>query len=219
MSSLSILCVTRCEIEVIDILFKLRKTASDLGAEFVLVVDGDYLESDFISGTLDIKVSGVVRSQGYIESVLDEAVSYTSGDYILRIDDDESIPLNLFGWLAAQQYQSFDNWKFSRAHLWPDHNHYITSSPLWPDHQTRLSIKPKSGNRPIIHSGSPYGGGELSPYPILHHKFLVKSLPQRRSIVERYNLIQPKAGDNFLAFSCPEDYYSINGGMDISPFR
>lgn len=217
---LSILCVTRLEPEVIGLLHTLSAVAYRLDTEFVVATDisngnGRYSTRSWKTlARLDNVVE--VESNGYIESVLDEAISYTCGDYVLRLDDDESIPSILFDWLATGEYRSHDNWKFSRAHLWPNEEHYITSSPLYPDHQTRLSIRSKAGSRSTIHSGSPYGGGELAPYPILHHKFLVKTLEQRRDIVRRYESIQKGAGSNFLAFSCPEDYYK-DGGMDIAP--
>lgn len=210
MTDLSILCITRAEECVLPLLYKLRVDTLDLGrsAEFVLIADGEQAHYTLSHNDFDSLSKGsnipIVRSQGYIESVLDEALDFTSGKYILRMDDDESISPSMFKWLASGQYTQHDHWKFSRVHLYGDESHYITNPPLYPDHQTRLSIRSKSGGRHTVHCGSPYGGGELAPVPIYHHKFLVKSMETRQEIVDRYERLQAGAGVNFISFSLPE---------------
>lgn len=213
---LSILCVSKVESEVIDLLAKLHDTSVDLGAEFTLVVDGDALTQEFVEKELGIKVAGVVKSDGYIESILDEAVSYTHGDYVLRMDDDESVAPDLFDWLTAHEYASFDNWKFPRAHLWQSDNRFIVNPPLWPDMQTRLSVRSKSGHRTGVHAGSPYGGGKLAPCAIIHHKFLVKSIESRRSIASTYDMFHVGygTGPSMLPFSMPEE--AFNGNIETA---
>lgn len=203
---LSILCVTKCEPEILHLLNDLSQKAERLDAEFVIVIDESHGNGLHLNG----KASKIltIRSNGYIESVLDEAISHTTGDYILRIDDDESLSGSLFEWLDSHFYLEQDHWKFARAHLYPDTSHFITNPPLWQDHQTRLSIREKAGNRPNIHSGSPFGGGKLAPYPIFHHKFLVKSHEKRAEIVKNYDKISPGMGTNFAIFSVPEDVIS-----------
>lgn len=212
---LSILCVTKAESCILPLLHRLESSAIDLSAEFVLVADGEQAHYDLTHGGFGGLDKGsnipIVYSKGYIESILDEAISYCNGQYILRIDDDESISPSMFNWLLNGYYVLHDHWKFARAHLWQDEQHYITSLPLWQDHQTRLSIKSKSGSRYGIHAGSPYGGGTLAPAPIYHHKFLVKSREERQAIVDRYESLQSGAGSNFIVFSLPETL----GDLDI----
>lgn len=227
---LSILCVSKGEPSTLPLLWGLESVASKLHAELLLVADGqlayDRLTSTFRHSRLLIN-PGIrrVHSLGYIESVLDEAVTFTTGTYVLRIDDDESISPPMIDWLQSGVYTSEPNWKFSRAHLCLDTDHYITNPPLWPDHQTRLSLRSLSGGRSSVHSGSPHGGGVLAPAVINHHKFLVKSLQDRMAILSRYERLQTGAGSNFRIFSVPElettmqlDVRSIQSAYDQAAY-
>lgn len=216
---LSILCVTRGEPCCIPLVERLVKQANVLGAQSVIAFDRGMTDTEMCDLSTDIaRHSSVlcdVYSHGCIESVLDKAISYAACRYVLRLDDDESISLRLLSWLVRGEYRSSDNWKFSRAHLWKvesplSESQVIVNPPLWPDEQTRLSTRDKAGNRKYIHSGSPFGGGELCPYPIIHHKFVIKSQDERQAIVDRYERLQPGAGTNFLAFSVPEKVYSAD---------
>lgn len=206
--NLSIICVTKAEDCVLDLLHKLEMDAIYLSAEFVLVADGEESHRKLTHSGFDRLTKGVntpvVHSKGYIESVLDEALKYTTRDYILRIDDDESISKPMLKWLASGVWASHDNWTFPRAHLWGDETHYIADSPLWPDYQTRLSTKAKSGQRLAIHAPSPHGAGEIAPCHILHHKFLVRSYEDRVRILDGYESMQEGAGKDFISFSVPE---------------
>lgn len=216
---LSILCVTRGEPCCIPLVERLVKQSNVLGAESVIVLDRISLDAGAFDLSLEASQYATalyeVRSYGYIESVLNKAISYTTRRYVLRLDDDESISPQLLSWLVRCEYRSSDNWKFSRAHLWKvesplSESQVIVNPPLWPDHQTRLSTRDKAGNRKYIHSGSPFGGGEFCPYPIIHHKFVIKSQDERQAIVDRYERLQPGAGTNFLAFSVLEKVYSAD---------
>lgn len=209
---LSILCVTKGEPNVWHLLERMAGNALDLGAQFVLVADGPIAFSGIKALNIkwnpdfDYLMCQSPESKGYIESILDYCIdSFPTREYIFRLDDDESMPDELIQWLINGEYRSHPHWKFNRAHLWRDEKTVITNPPLWADHQTRLSTRALSYGRTSIHCGSPFGGGELAPYPIVHHKFLVKSLSQRREIVNRYNSIYPSAGESFKVFSVPED--------------
>lgn len=220
-SDLTILCVTRAEDCVMGLLGSLAESARDLEAECVIIVDGDIVrdvqkvEDHFNAMLLPAKVISI-RSLGYIESILDQALEHTSTDYILRIDDDEQISESMFNWLDKRYYRSAPHWKFPRAHIWPPYTpnmqvsevRCIVNLPLYPDHQTRLSHRTLSGARTTIHSGSPYGGGELAPCLLEHHKFAIKTIEERREIVARYERLQPGAGSDFKVFSVPEDVIS-----------
>ena len=50
---------------------------------------------------------------------------------------------------------------------------------------------------------------------LLHHKFRVKSIEERRAIVERYDNIAAGAGTAFKAFSVPEE--ALTGGINSAP--
>lgn len=206
--NLSILCVTKAEPHALRMIGDLVASSQSLGCECVIVADGTqalaWLNNLGLNGQCKL---GLAASKGYIESVLDEAITLTTGDYILRIDDDERISAGMIEWLREQRYLSSPHWKFARAHVWHN-NTYILDHPLWPDHQTRLSTRELSGNRNTIHCGSPHGGGKLAPVVIEHWKFLVRSREQRQEIVDRYERLQPGAGNNFKVFSVPESVMS-----------
>lgn len=209
--SLTILCVTRVEPCVIGLLRRMYYNSQTIGCEFAIAYDG--IESFKIGHLANIPStrSIMVQSAGYIETVLDEAVESCRTNYILRLDDDESMSSQMVEWLRSMEYESAPHWKFSRAHLFRDDETCIVNPPLWPDHQTRLSTRAMSFGRTLIHCGSPFGGGKLAPdgVSIIHHKFLVKSLEQRQSIVERYDSVSPGSGTCFEAFSLPEKVYLV----------
>lgn len=185
---LTILCVTAWRPYALTILHEHAALARDLDATMVRV-DG--------------------RGAGYIEKVLDDAIAACPDGYILRLDDDETVTPELSKWLAEGGYRDAQHWAFPRLHLYPDAEHHITTEPLWPDLQTRLSLKRFSGGRPGVHQGSPYGTGEIGPAGIVHHKFLCRSLAERRACVDRYESIRPGAGRDFAVFSVPEDFPNL----------
>lgn len=185
MSDLTILCVTEYGAHSAPFLCALEQLADDLDAEFV-----EYDGSD----------------ARCIEDVLEAAVASCPDGYILRLDDDELPTPEMRQWLLERRYRTEQHWCFPRLHLWPDAGSHIATQPLYPDLQTRLSLKSLSGGRNHIHVGSPHGTGTQAPVAIEHHKFLVRSLPERRSLLDRYERVQPGAGSgNFAAFSIPED--------------
>jgi hypothetical protein len=156
-----------------------------------------------------------IASQGYIESVLDEALTACRGEYILRLDDDETLSPRAVRWLGDGGYREADHWKWPRAHLWGSPARYIPAAPLWPDWQTRLSVREKAGGRGVIHAGSPFGGGEEAPGAILHWKFLVRDRASRRAILDRYETIQPGAGTGFLPFHLPEEAWAERADVGV----
>lgn len=229
MKRLSIVCVTRYEDHAEPFLKKLLQLAQWIpDCEVVLGADGadayDVLQ-DWPSYAHEEGVDVVVvavQSQGYIESVLDDVLTACQGDYVLRIDDDERVSPALAQWLRDGQYLTDDHWKFSRAHLWPDLQHYVSTPPLWPDHQTRLSVRAKAGGRTTIHAGSPFGGGRLAPAVLEHHKFIVRSLREREAIAARYDQIARGAGtsSNMKPFQLPDlEHVTVeqyHQGVDIA---
>jgi hypothetical protein len=211
--NLSILCVTRFERHALPFIADMASLAKDLDAEFVLAADGARpYQSLNALGYQPWRVA----STGYVESVLDDALALCQGDYVLRLDDDERCSAGMRRWLVNGGYLSARHWRFARAHLWRDTRHVLVTPHLWPDVQTRLSLRNMAGGRSAIHSGSPHGGGTDAPCSIEHHKFLVKSLEERREIIARYDSIQPGAGSQFRAFSCPEDFYTAQDIADAT---
>ena len=169
---ISILCVSDCKERAQPFIADMSELAERLGAEFLLARDG--IE---------------VKSAGYIESVLDEAIALTKGDWILRLDDDERVSKAMERWLMRECYLRSDHWSFPRVHFWRDTKTVITDRYYWPDVQTRFSKRAKAGGVTKIHQPSPYGGGLIAPVCIEHHVYLVKTYEERLATSIRYQQI------------------------------
>lgn len=202
---LTILCVTDWGLHATEFLTAQATLAREINARYVVALDGPRAMEKWYSHEIAASVVGVT-STGYIESVLDDAVTACETDYVLRLDDDETVTHALRDWLSDGGYREREHWAFPRLHLYPSKDFYITTPPLYPDYQTRLSLKQYSGNRTVIHEGSPYGTGEIGPAGIVHHKFIARPLAERRAVLTRYEQIRPGAGADFRMFSVPEDY-------------
>jgi hypothetical protein len=201
---LSILCVTKNEKHALSFVADMGLLAAELAADFVLVADG----KNAYHGLMECGFEPfLVHSRGFIESVLDDAVKLCRPGYVLRLDDDERCSKAMVEWLEQRAYEEWPHWRFARAHLWGDERHMLATPELWHDCQTRLSLRELSDGRTLIHAGSPHGGGKDAPCAIEHHKFLVKSLHERRQLIAHYDAVEPYAGSKFCAFSCPEDFY------------
>jgi hypothetical protein len=197
--TLSILCVTRAAHAVRSLLADMAHVATKLGAQFTLLADGQMAQFEL----RDYPVNLVpVTSLGFVESVLDYGVQRCSGDYILRLDDDEKCSPAMVEWLQRRAYETEDHWKFPRMHLWNNSQTVLMTPQLFPDHQTRLSTAAKSGGRHTLHAMSPYGGGMLAPVAIEHHKFLIYSRIERERTAAKWHQ------DDMRAFSLPEDVVS-----------
>lgn len=203
--------VTRGGAHALPFLRHFEGVSARLGANLIIAADGERAERACAILTFYYKNCHIlpVRSQGYIESVLDDVIDASNTGYILRMDDDEWIPESMVAWLAAREYETEEHWSFRRVHLWGDTRTAIVNDLLWPDQQTRLSIKAKARRASrAIHAPSPYGFGTWAPVHIEHHKFLVKTAAERAEIARTYERIQAGAGSGvFRRFSLPEQEF------------
>lgn len=159
--------------------------AKQLGAEMVFAADGE-IAHERLTREFPEAVVVLVKSKGYMESVLDDGVTACTGEYILRLDDDERCSPQMAQWLAAKEYRKADHWSFPRFHLWGDGSQFVITKPYFPDWQIRLSVKAKAGGRPQIHQGSPFGYGSPAPVGIEHYELISKSLEFRAKIAMGY---------------------------------
>lgn len=214
---LAILCITKMEAFAIPFVKKMSEIARSLDSELVIAADGSRAMRS-VEDFLPYARSVEVKSQGYLESVHDEAVDHCRAEYILRLDDDERCSPAMIDWLHQRNYRTHDHWKFPRAAMWSPIT-YLRSPSLWPDHQTRLSVRSKMKGRGHIHAGSPHGGGWCAPVAIEHHKFLVKSVEERRKIAKTYDRIMQGSGtgDFFKAFHLPEEVYGLD--LPLAPWN
>lgn len=199
--SLSILCVTKALPRTDTFIEHFFDLGHRLGAEVVIAVDGKD-----------------VRSKGYIESCLDEAIALTHGDYVLRLDDDERCSPALRAWLERKEYLVEEHWTFPRVHLWRDPKTIILSGAYFPDLQTRLSVRAKAGNRPIIHQGSPYGAGTIARVAIEHWTYLCKSYEERCETCAFYNGMAPGTGRS-IEDEMPGEVQFMEYGDGYVPMR
>lgn len=211
--ALSILVVTQAEPHTWSFLRAIDTRLAALNAELVVAVDcpiRGFMPGELLSGDWHRLNWVQVQSRGYIESVLDQALMSCTGEYVLRLDDDEALTPTAWDFLAEEGYRAHPHWKFDRYNLWGDVRHYIPTPPLFPDHQTRLSKRELAGGRCVIHCGSPFGGGEVAPGGILHHRFLIRPYEQRAAIAAKYDGVSPGAGTSpgMLPFNLPEDVWA-----------
>jgi len=206
---LSVLTVTRGEAYAAPFLRAMATLSHSLGAEFVLALDG--------SGAVPVQADTVVRvtSNGYVESVLEAGLAACRGEHVLRLDDDERASPAMATWLQSGAWltppdRPSVHWQFHRLELWPDAQSAILTPPLFGCCQTRLSVRAKAGGRRRVHGGSPFGGGTVAPVALEHHKFLVKSLADRRALAAWYDCAQPGYGTGpvMLPFNVPEDAFA-----------
>lgn len=177
--SVSVLCVTRGEPHVGRFLHHFAFLANSLDAEFVIAADRcDIAMTDARTVPVDCSRCPV------IETVLEEAVAACRGDWILRLDDDETVSLALFRELLKVDRTSCEAVAFPRAHLWGDEQTMLTNEWFWPDVQMRFSKRHLAVRR-TIHEGAPKVDIVLNGC-LLHHAFLVKDRDGRREVAERY---------------------------------
>jgi hypothetical protein len=202
---ITILCVTNGNGNHIPIfLEQMRRNADVLDAYLLIGTDGEHGYRAAIDANADMIAP--VRSNGYLESILDIVMDQVKTQYVLRLDDDEKLSPDLLAWLKQGKYKKFEIITFPRANMWGDEQHFLSEYPWWMDEQTRLGKTELMTGRSEIHQGNPYGAGIIVPYVLEHHKFLVRSYEERRRIAEQYEQVKSGAGlGEYLPYNLPED--------------
>lgn len=182
---LSICCVTKAAEYAKPFLMEMRDVAESLGAELVLGLHGiDALEfADWFAEHRPFR-SMTVEGR-FIEEMLNPVLELCTGDYILRLDDDERASAEMIEWLRSGAYRERDSWFFPRFHVWPDRDHVITTQPFFPDFQGRLTTREKSFRPPTLHAGQPHPAYR-APVHFEHHAFLAKTKEERRELAAHY---------------------------------
>jgi hypothetical protein len=214
--SLSIVTVTRGENHVWPFISAMNWATQKIGsAELIVCADGKdamdaLMQSPWRQPAPYARFVTLTESPGYVEAIIDEAFAYCRGDYVLRLDDDETPSMAMMTWLKEQQYLSDDVWRFPRVHFWKNVSSVLITKALWPDWQIRLTTKAKAGGREKRpHSPSPFGIGSPAPVCLEHHKFLIKSREQRQEVAARYDAAKAGLGTGpiFKVYSLPEEVY------------
>lgn len=180
---LSIVCVTQGHTATWPLIKRLLMQAGELNAEVVFGAHGAEAQRLLAGGPSEHRVVPVEGR--FLEELVDPALEAASGDYILRVDDDELLPEEFIAWLKTDEYLQHDSWFFPRFHPWPDGDHIISSHPCYPDFQGRLTTREKASRPPRLHSGSPWPAYR-APVWFEHFQFLVRTKEERRAQTARY---------------------------------
>jgi hypothetical protein len=207
--TLSILCVTNAEPHAGIFILRMARLATVLGCEFVIGCDGLAAQSAPYRHLADKVVNLPAHDVPLQECVSDLAVNSCSGDYVLRLDDDEVVSPSLERWLLEKKYEDGTLFTFPRVYLYPDASHVLCNEGMYPDLQTRLGLKKNMLGVTFIHAGNPNGCGEIVYHALEHHKLLVKTFAQRQEIAERYEAIREGAGTlpHYARYNVPELIY------------
>lgn len=207
--TLSILCVTNAEPHAGLFILRMARLATVLGCEFVIGCDGLAARLAPYCHLADIEINLPAHDIPLQECVSDIAVNSCSGDYILRLDDDEVVSRSLEQWLLEKKYEGGTLFAFPRVYMYPDTKHILCNEGIFPDLQTRLGLKHNMLGVNHIHAGNPHGTGDVIPYAIEHHSLIVKTYQRRQEIADRYEGIKPGAGrsNTYGRYLIPEDIY------------
>lgn len=210
--TLSILCITNnAHPNVTWFICHLHRAAGVLGAELVLGLDREKAQRAHWRSLANVAVD--LTADQLQEDVMDEAVAACSGDWVLRLDDDEMLSPALLRWLETGAYERTNApvYAFPRVYLWPDAAHVLVNEGMYPDLQTRLGRKACMFGVDHVHAGNRYGTGLVVPYAIEHHNLLVKTREQREAILARYESLRPGAGTipHYARYNVPEMFYEV----------
>jgi hypothetical protein len=209
--TLSILCVTDGKPHAEHFLCEMSDLSFRLHCEFIVGLDNfENMRTLDAIHWIGHKIIHLPPHEVKLqECVLDEAIKACSGDYILRLDDDEKVSRSLEMWLMNKDYESGNLFSFPRVYMYPDTKHILCNEGMFPDLQTRLGRKELMFGVNSIHAGNPNGCGAIINKAIEHHKLIIKTLDERQEIKQRYDAIRPGAGSSrgYAMFNTPEEVF------------
>ena len=136
-STLSFLIITRdSESHIVEVLQQAKQFRPD---EIVVCINNKTKDkTEEIARQFTPKVYLLDFNKPYLESVLNEAYSKCTKDWIFRLDDDELISANFMSVRNKIFNTSTTAYFMPRYNCIKDVKHYISSSPWYPDWQLRL---------------------------------------------------------------------------------
>jgi FkbM family methyltransferase len=172
--------------------------------EIVVCVDASTTDRTFSVAKRFTSHVHMVTTEGYLESALEKIAAFCSGDFILRIDDDESLGGNWdkasFQLLAA--FNHFAQVWLPRRWLVPPGDSFIAANPWFPDLQLRLfANEPDTITWPKrVHEEMSVAGRSIILFDrwIDHHTFLDRPRGERRRRCEEYRRLNPQQDFNYF---------------------
>lgn len=185
-----------------------RMLANELGADFVIVGDG---EAGELMARRFADTAVRFNMQHTPEEGIRPGAEACQGEMILRFDDDETISPAMRKWILEREWAESKEtiFSFPYAWLWGDENHFITSAPFWPDPHARLMPKVTTMRWQVTpHAGNVFGLGKVVPVAHCHHKFLVQSEAHRYRHGAKLEGVGPGLGfgTHFGKFMFPERF-------------
>ncbi len=179
--------------------------------EIVAVADIDNGTEVIESAKLaDRYVTQVFRHQ---EEAIDTAISLSTTDWMVRIDDDERMGVNFRDRARIlMQDNDVDVYWFPRAWLYKDNKHFLSDVPWYPDYQPRLfrrgHLKASAGVH--VHPAA-IGNSRIENYVNIFHYLLIDfTYEQRLEKCKDYAQMMGFSLDEFLKgygmFYLPEKY-------------
>jgi glycosyltransferase involved in cell wall biosynthesis len=199
-----------------------------LADELVAIVDADSTDnSEVIARSYTEHVYGIQSHSRFNESLFaafrSEVWKRCSGDWILRIDDDETLSP---AWSREQlnrlmERREITHYYFPRRWLVVGGHVFLCNAPWYPDFQLRLMRNiPSIVDEPIsLHRPGKIAGqmGFVTGLPIYHWNLLVYDRRQREQKVAESDRIDPATpSGQFYLF---EDYYHQAEAYSDQPVR
>ena len=148
-------------------------------------------------------------TQGTIEPLLTELYESCSGDWVLRLDDDELMEdMTRKDLDAMMRNDPITHYWLPRRYLWGDSQHYLLGPPWYPDYQMRLARRELVSNPGRLHCHDECGGpGAYTAYHILHRAYLLHSAEERLAKLHRYLEHWPESNQPcYTQLIIPEEY-------------
>lgn len=187
--SLSICCLTNAPSErLASILEQLRPVAGEIvvGADSSVGAERHKEYESIADVVLPVDFAFAERHLGWL-------AEQCSGEWILRVDDDEVPSRGLverLPWLTAQQVEQY--W-VPRRWLYPTPDSWLDELPWWPDHHNRL-VRRNAGLRfsGVLHTGAePVMPARFLEWPLYHLECILKDHRSRAAKVARTEAMRP----------------------------
>jgi glycosyltransferase involved in cell wall biosynthesis/SAM-dependent methyltransferase len=214
---LSVVTFTRADQ---DRLMKFLASLQEIADELVVLIDSEAKDSLAIAQRFTNQVY-VLPHKGYIEAHLQEVVSHCSGDWIFRIDDDETLSpqwtRTLIKELMSDRYTT--HYWIPRLWLVSSGAQFIKTAPWYPDYQMRLFRNiPSLIKLPNkIHEATQVAGGfrYLTDAYLYHWDLVWNNREIRERKVARYKELNPEnSGFQYYLY---ENFYYETACVEDNP--